>query len=610
MKTKQIAAAAAAALMAFSAVSCGTSILKNDKIKNKNSDSKAPTESVSAVTELSSSADSAADPAEGGTPSGDIVYTQTNFDAVEVPYTEYSKTYQAESGTLKNDTVTVKNDRPAFKGDGYISGADLENYSLSFDLPESQFYNITIQTAADSAKNCRLFINGAEVWIFRTSGEGVFSEKNLENIWLEEGINEITLTSTENAVDVDYIKIEANKDISTLAPDLSQAKLSNPNADYHAKALYSLLCSNYGKQILTAQHVTAGDNAETELVKTVTDKYPAIRAVDIGGYTQGNPKDINKMISYVKEKGGIAAYDWYWTDPTHESKKFEISEMDFDIKKAVPETVIVEETPDEYPDDLNEDQQSAGSQASQLTQKHEQLKYPIEEMALWTSDEIEEYHTSGEITDECYYILKDIDKISAKLTVLKENYTAVLFRPLPVASNGFYWWGLDKESYKWLWKLMYTRMTEYHELTNLVWVWSAQNADWYVGDEYCDVLSVDVYTDGNRDAQINTLLFLDNICRTKPLAMSECSNLPAMESVLQEKALWSYTSLWNGDYLLNETGAASSDIEQAAQLSGRFKEYYNNNYTLTLDELPDLKDVAKSIKKQEKAEAKKNKKDD
>ncbi len=604
MKFKKTAAAAAAVITAFSAVSCGTSISKNNKIKSNDSRASANS-AASAVTELSSSTDPSAQAQE----TEPVVFTQTNFDAIEVPYVEYSKTYQAETGTLMQNTVSVKTDRAQFKGDGYISGADLDNYSLTFDLPESQFYNITVQTASDSAKNCRLFVNGSEVWIFRTNGDGAFSEKNLENIWLEAGLNEISFTSTDSAVDIDYIKIEANEEISSLSPDISDAKLSNKNADYHAKALYSLLCSNYGKQILTAQHVEAGGNDEIKLVKSITDKAPAIRSADIGGYTQGNPKDINKMIKYVKTNGGIAAYDWYWTDPAHESKKFEIADMDFDIRKAVPETVIVEENTDEYPDDLNADQQSAGSQASEISTKREELEYPISEMAMWDSDDIEYYHDIGEITDECYYILVDIDRIASKLQVLKENHTAVLWRPLPVASNGLYWWGLDKESYKWLWKLMYTRMTKYHELTNLVWVWSAQNADWYVGDKYCDVLSVDIYTDGNRDAQINTLLFLNNICKTKPLAISECSNLPAMESVLQEKALWSYASLWNGQYLLNDSGLASSDSDEVTILSGRFKEFYNNNYTLTRDELPNLSDVAKSIKKQEAADKKKSKKD-
>ncbi|MGN0632615.1 MAG: glycosyl hydrolase [Oscillospiraceae bacterium] len=600
MKLKKIAAVTAAAVITLSALSsCGTSIIKNEQISD---DSSVADGKKKPVTELSSGSDSQGE-SLGGAP---IIYEETTFDQIDVPYVEYKKTYQAESGTIIGDTASVKMDRASFKGDGYVSGANLDNWSLSFDLPESQFYNITVQTAAEGSLNSHLYINGREVWIFRTSS-GEFAEKSLENIWLEEGINEIRLESDNSAVDIDFVRIEANRDISSFSPDLSSAALSNPKADYYAKALYSLLCSNYGKQILTAQHDSAGDLANTETVSALTGKYPAIRCSDIGGYTKKNIKDISKALKYA-ENGGIVAYDWYWIDPDGDKKsdKIEASEVSFDITKAMPKlvtpTVADQTEEDEDKQELTEEQQSAGSQAQELAAMEKVFEIPIEEMAMWTPEEIELKFSSGEITEECYKLLSDIDTVSSKLLKLKEAHDAVLFRPLPVASNGLYWWGKDEKAYKWLWKLMYTRMTKYHKLNNLIWVWSAQNADWYVGDEYCDVLSVDIYTDGNRDAQINTMLFLNNLCRTKPLAISECGNLPAMESVLQEKALWSYTALWDDPYFSLENGTAVNDEATSKAYAARFKEYYNNNYTLTREELPNLADVAKGLKASDKAD--------
>ena len=588
MKLKRLAAACVSAIIALTTfASCGTSISQNEKITTDEDSS------VSATTELSSGTDSVSD-----TSSGDSQSTEVSFENVEVPYVEYSKTYQAESGMIIGDDISIKKDRASFKGDGYISGATLENWSLSFDLPESQFYNITVMTAADSALNSTLYVNGEAVWIYRTTGDGVFAEKTLSNIWLEEGINEITIESTENAVDIDYVKIEASDDVSSLDMDLSDASLSNDSASYRAQALYSLLCSDYGNQVLTAQHDTAGTTAETDAVKELTSKYPAIRVSDIGAYTKYNVKDISKAIDYF-ENGGIVAYDWYWIDPSGDenSTDIEISEVDFDITNAMPEKIEVEvENTDSYADDLDEEQQSAGSQAASITQTEEQLEYSVKEMAMWDSEQIEYMYSSGEISEECYLILQDIDTISAKLSKLKEEKVPVIWRPLPVASNGLYWWGTDEEAYIWLWQLMYTRMTEYHELNNLIWVWSAQNADWYVGDEYCDVISADIYTDGDRSAQINTLLSLNNICKTKPIAISECGNLPAMESILQENAFWCYTALYSEPYLSDETGLDETDEDTAASLLTRFVEYYNNNYTLTLEELPDIVAVAKSIK--------------
>lgn len=594
MKAKRLAAAAAALVMAVTSLgACGTSMNKNEKIDNSSSNS------VGSEGETLTSSDQ-----EGnGGEIGDTivpVYSETNFDAVTVPYVEYKKSYQAESGTIIGDTAAVKRDRAFFKGDGYVAGADLNNWTLSFDLPESQFYNITVQTASDSSVNCSLYINGREVWIFRTSGDGNFSEKNLENIWLEKGINEISLHSTESRADIDYVTIEANQDISALNPDLSAATLSNPKSNYRAKALYSILCSNYGKQVLTAQHDTAGGTSETKLASEITQKYPAIRISDIGGYTKGNPKDVSLAIKYF-EAGGLVGYDWYWIDPFGDknSDKFEITEVDFDITKAIPE---MEYIPAQI---VDEDGDGIADEGTELIAPAQtKPKYTVDEVAALKAEDLKGLYNDGDISKELYYILLDIDKISSKLLKLQEDGVPVLWRPLPVASNGLYWWGLDKDSYIWLWQMMYKRMTAYHGLKNLVWVWSAQNADWYVGDEYCDVLSADVYTDGNRNGQINTLLFLNNLSKTKPLAMSECGNLPAIESVLQEKAFWTYTALWTEPYLSEETGMFTSNAEVQEQLSARFKEYYNNNYTLTRDELPDVVQIAKSLKKTADAEKK------
>ncbi|MBR1724988.1 MAG: hypothetical protein IJ723_08260, partial [Ruminococcus sp.] len=339
MKSKRLAAAAAAIIMTISALSsCGTSIIKNEQIKEgEGADSQS-----SAVTELDSAADSDSDIVADV--SGN--YEDTIFESVDVPYIEYTKTYQAESGTIIGSGASVLRDRANFKGEGYVNGATTENWSISFDLPESQFYNITISTASDKGVNSQLYVNGKVVWIFRTSGDGNFSEKNLENIWLEKGINEITIESTENQVDVDYVTIESNNDISSLNPDLSSSTLSNPNATYRAQAVYQLLCSNYGKQVITAQHVTPGGDDEADAVSQLTGKYPAVRVSDIGGYTKGDIKDIGLTQKYFK-KGGLVAYDWYWIDPAAKkdsgSTAIEIKDVSFDVRKAMPPEVEVKD---------------------------------------------------------------------------------------------------------------------------------------------------------------------------------------------------------------------------------------------------------------------------
>ena len=146
---------------------------------------------------------------------------------------------------------------------------------------------------------------------------------------------------------------------------------------------------------------------------------------------------------------------------------------------------------------------------------------------------------------------------------------------------------------------MYERQTKYHKLNNLIWVWSAQNADWYVGDEYCDVLSCDVYDDGNKDAQVNIMLFLQSISKNKPIAMSECGSFPDIQSIADEKAMWAFIGQWGGNYLMTDDGKLAEENNTAAELI----KMYNNNLTLTRDKLPDFTHLASSIKDTEEKSA-------
>ena len=148
-------------------------------------------------------------------------------------------------------------------------------------------------------------------------------------------------------------------------------------------------------------------------------------------------------------------------------------------------------------------------------------------------------------------------------------------------------------------------MTEYHGLHNLIWVWSAQNANWFVGGEYCDVLSDDIYG-GGKGGQVNTLLYLQGVAGGKPIAMSECGSMPLIQSIADEHALWSYIGQWGGSYVFSEDGGLS----QAYNTEEDLITMYNNDLTITQDKLPDFVTMAEEIKKtEEKAAKEKSKKE-
>ena len=194
---------------------------------------------------------------------------------------------------------------------------------------------------------------------------------------------------------------------------------------------------------------------------------------------------------------------------------------------------------------------------------------------------------NGEIDKKLVDLIKDIDTISLHLSRLQDNGVTVLWRPLHEASGKWFWWGADgKEKYFWLWDLLYERQTHYHKLNNLLWVWNAQNEDWYVGDDKCDIISADVYDNNiNTSSQANTYSNMANISSKKLIALSECDTPPDINFMLRDKAKWSWFCVWSGDYIMNDFG----ELVESYTTKKRLIEIYNHINTITLDNLPDFR---------------------
>lgn len=552
MRHYRIMAAAVAAICTLSG--CGVQIGRNESMT-------APEKtSVVTTTKKQTNDDSKAD--EQALKS----YEETKIVANAIPYVKFSKSVQAETGSVSGK-AKVKSDRKGYKGKGYVTNISAEeDWSREIELTDSQYYDLTITVASDVPCVNGIAVNGKKLQDFSASGSGKFEKVTFKNIYIEKGKTAISVIPVDGGLDVDCLTLTASEDISKLDLTISKPALSNKDSDYNAKALYQYLCESYGKQVLLGQHDTIGTSAETDMIYKTTGKYPAIRFGDLMLATEKDSITTDTEMNIAMDwasKDGIVGYMWHWAAPD-DKREYYADQTDFDIKKAV-------------------------------------TKENIAELSL---EDIKKLQKDGKVSEECVAVVQDIDTISERLSTLRDEGIAVLWRPLHEASNGDFWWGNDKEAYKWLWKLMYERQTKYHKLNNLIWVWSAQNADWYVGDEYCDVLSCDVYDDGNKDAQVNIMLFLQSISKNKPIAMSECGNFPDIQSIADEKAMWAFIGQWGGNYLMTDDGKLAEENNTAAELI----KMYNNNLTLTRDKLPDFTHLASSIKDTEEksAESKKN----
>lgn len=553
MRHYRIMAAAVAAICTLSG--CGVQIGRNESMT-------APEKtSVVTTTKKQTKDDSKAD--EQAVKS----YEETKIVANAIPYVKFSKSVEAETGAVSGK-AEVKSDRKGYKGKGYVTNISAEeDWSREIELTDSQYYDLTITVASDVPCVNGIAVNGKKLQDFSASGSGKFEKVTFKNIYIEKGKTAISVIPVDGGLDVDCLTLTASEDISKLDLTIAKPALSNKDSDYNAKALYQYLCESYGKQVLLGQHDTIGTSAETDMIYKTTGKYPAIRFGDLMLATENDSITTDTEMNIAMDwasKDGIVGYMWHWAAPD-DKREYYADQTDFDIKKAV-------------------------------------TKENIAELSL---EDIKKLQKDSKVSEECVAVVQDIDTVSERLSTLRDEGIAVLWRPLHEASNGDFWWGKDKEAYKWLWKLMYERQTKYHKLNNLIWVWSAQNADWYVGDEYCDVLSCDVYDDGNKDAQVNIMLFLQSISKNKPIAMSECGSFPDIQSIADEKAMWAFIGQWGGNYLMTDDGKLAEENNTAAELI----KMYNNNLTLTRDKLPDFTHLASSIKEAEEKSAE-SKKDD
>jgi len=551
-KTRSLRASALAAAAAILLTGCGTKIQENENNPK-------PTETVTEAPEQTTApAATETAPEEPEKPEEAVI------TPVALPFAEFDQTFEAEDGTLSGK-AEVKDEREAFSGKGYVASLDKDSgIELSFEAPESQYYDLSVAVAASKKSVCSLAANAVHIGDITVPEDDKFALVTFSNIYLEKGKVNLAITGSSGSVDVDYAAAKASTEIRDLKLSPIKGTLVNANADANARALYAYLCDNYGKQVLTGQHDTVGTLTETRKIYELTGRNAAIRFGDLMPFTQDMIMGENEIPYAQKwaEEGGIVSYMWHWIDPIG-GKSYYSDQTDFDLSKAVTKENIAELSP----------------------------------------DELKKLHDDKKISDECYAIVGDIDKISEKLRVLQDSGIAVIWRPLHEASNGYFWWGHDAASYKWLWNLLYQRQTNYHKLNNLIWVWSAQNAGWYVGDKLCDIVSVDIYDKGNLSAHPERLVFLQKISAVKPVAMSECGTTPSIQSIADSKGYWSYIGQWGGSYLLNEDVSFNPEYNKEEDI----KLFYSNNLTVTRDELPDLKAAAALIAEEDKKKAEEQK---
>lgn len=371
----------------------------------------------------------------------------------------------------------------------------------------------------------------------------------------QEGSEEVKFTFSMKEI-IDYV----------LEPEVV---LVNPKASKEARNVYNFLLEQSGKKTLSGvQSSHSHKNDFIDAVYKHTGKHPALAGYDFL-FLQFSPTPDNwswvqnyNDISAPKEQwaaNGLVNYMWHWNVPNSKADwdngvnnynfdgyAFYCDKTSFDIREALKE-------------------------------------------GTWQHD----------------FIMKDIEEVAGYLQLLENENIPVIWRPLHEAAGNYnlygpngawFWWGRHgAEPCKLLWRLLYDQLVNVYGLDNLIWVWTVdvaagheyRNLEWYPGNEYVDIVGVDIYANDvdAKSAQYQALV--DMTKGKKLVTVSECGNIPDPAKCMEAGNKWSWFMVWcttdpNGNLALNTPDWSYNTL-------AHWKNVMTSPYVLTREAMPSLK---------------------
>lgn len=300
-----------------------------------------------------------------------------------------------------------------------------------------------------------------------------------------------------------------------------------PKPSAEAVALLKYIYSISGKQTLSGQHCAPLiGSTRLPVIHRLTNQYPAVFGQDFGFSYPGYWDGINYRQNIVDEairrnnEGFIITLMWHAVPPNQDE-------------------------PVEFKDGIQSD---------------------------LTDTEWKALITPGTTLNERWK--SQVDVIAWFLKQLRYANVPVLWRPYHEMNGDWFWWGKKEgpNGYIKLYQMLFDRLVNFHGLNNLLWVYntnefkpSVDRLDkYYPGDNFVDVITTDVYTQGFDDENYNQITALAG---KKPIALGEVGALPSAE-ILKAQPKWTWFMNWG-----EPNGRNTNDV-------------YKNNQVLKLKDLP------------------------
>lgn len=496
-----------------------------------------------------------------------------------------------------------------FSGGKYAKTADPSGITFTVKVEETAVYDITTKVLIKQYDwtTSKIAVNGVDVGSMLTTPRNCDSSYVVSaSAKMKAGENKITVGN--QALGVDYITVERHPDAVFKISELP----ITPNATESARKVYTFLRENFGKKTVSGMMIsdqnfnydygnmrlippggcTPADSCkfsdEEVSWKGQTDiaefykrsgHYPAIGGFDMlfaagghheEGWFKGYTENNLVMTEQLWEMGGIPTYTWHW--------------------KVGEDTVFYTQgTPAGFNNPGCTEDVMGTSNTNTCFNYTKAFK----------DSSCKEIDATSQVYKD---IVADVDIVSGYFKQLEEKGIAVVWRPLHEASGGWFWWGTaSPECYVQLYRLVFDRMVNTNKLTNLIWVWnintdpslgydySALNAAWYPGDEYVDIVAVDIYdplNDHNSAANYYNKIVSD-VGTSKMIALSENGAIPDIDSIAEDKAYWSYWMTWSQTWSGNFLEKTPTDM---------WKRNLDDERIIALDDMPGWDNVKADIR--------------
>ena len=308
----------------------------------------------------------------------------------------------------------------------------------------------------------------------------------------------------------------------------------NKNATKEAKELLEYLNKTAGKGIISGQHTQTIPMEEIAYIEKNTGKSPKLRGFELLAYSPNinyadaseaclkevyeNRDTLRTALEWARSSDkGILTFSFHWFSPLGgREKSFYAEHTDFD-----PEKVLIR----------------------------------------------------GSLEREAFY--SDMEIIGKELKLFYDNNIPILWRPFHESDGEWFWWGRKGPAVaRELYKLMFDYYVNELRLDNLLWVWNCRTADGYPGDEYVDVISVDIYMDSYKptDYREDYEKLIRETTDKKVAALAEVGYIPDIDLIRESKVPWAYFMSWSKEWIIGEQYNSLENL----------KRIYSSDYTVTL----------------------------